>query len=102
MSAAKWGGATWPATCSAPAAYAARGAGGSQAGAGALADHGTLELGKGPDHLHHHPPRGRGGVDRLREASETRARGCDPLHDMQHVLGLVYSKVRKTTCQWRK
>ena len=34
-------------------------------GAGSLSDHGALELGEGPKHLHHHASGRTGGVDRL-------------------------------------
>ena len=50
-----------------------------------LLQHGTLELGEGTDHLHHHAP-GRGrGVDRLREATEPGLTLLDSLHEGQHV-----------------
>ena len=40
--------------------------------AGALADHGALELGEGSDHLHHHAPGGRGCVDGLGQRTKAR------------------------------
>jgi hypothetical protein len=52
----------------------------------ALADHRALELGEGAHHLHHHAARRGGGVDRLRERAEARARRLDPLHDVEEVL----------------
>ena len=40
-------------------------AGRLQTGAGSLPDHGALELGEGPKHLHHHASGRTGGVDCL-------------------------------------
>jgi hypothetical protein len=60
--------------------------GGSEARRRPLADHRPLELGEGSDHLHHHPAGRGGGVDVLGNGTEARARGADPLHDVQHVL----------------
>src|SRR3546814_101942 len=57
-----------------------------KAGAGAFADHRTLELGEASHHLHHHPPCRRGGVDRLGQRAEAGARQLNSLHDVQHVL----------------
>ena len=57
-----------------------------QAGRGALADHGALELSEGADHLHHHPPGRRGGVDVLGERAEAGTGLADLLHDVQQVL----------------
>ena len=57
----------WPA-----AADAAFRAGGIQAGLGPLSEHGTLKLGEGPNHLHHHAARGSGGIDGFGQAAEPR------------------------------
>src|SRR3546814_8227505 len=57
-----------------------------KAGAGAIADHGPLELGEASHHSHHHPPCRGGGVDRFGQRTKARSRELDPLHDVQHVL----------------
>jgi len=62
------------------------GPGGPQACARALPDHGALELGKGPQHLHHHPAGRTGGVHRLGQRAEPGLGLLDPLQDEQQVL----------------
>src|SRR5438046_2390659 len=58
----------------------------SQTSVGPLPYHGALELGKGADHLHHHAPRRRGGVDVLGDRAESGAGLRDLLHDVQQIL----------------
>ena len=70
----------------APAADTPLGAGGGDAGGGAFADHGALELRERADHLHHHAAGRGGGVDVLGDRPEAGAGLGDPLHDVQHVL----------------
>src|SRR5947208_13616551 len=43
-----------------------------------LADHGAFELGEGPDHLHHHPPRRGGRGDALGGEPDPRTRAPAP------------------------
>src|SRR3954468_22215379 len=57
-----------------------------QTGAGSLPDHGALELGERPEHLHHHASGRTGGVDRLCQGAEGGARRVDLLQDMQQIL----------------
>jgi hypothetical protein len=74
------GGQLWPAT--ADAALSTRR---SDAGGSPLPDHGTFELGKRANHLHHHAPGRRRSVDVLRDGPEPGTSHGDPLHDVQHV-----------------
>ncbi len=69
-----------------PSALSAALAGRPQTGAGSLPDHGALELGEGPKHLHHHASGRTGGVDRLCQGAEGGARRVDLLQDMQQIL----------------
>ena len=56
-----------------------------QAGFGALGDQRPLELGDGAQHLQREHALGRGGVDRIAQAAEMRARGLQLLDDGQQV-----------------
>ena len=69
-----------------PPARSAMVAGGFQPGAGTLAHHGALEFGEGSEHLHHHASGRSGGVDRLRQGAEVRARRIDFLQDVEEIL----------------
>ncbi len=53
---------------------------------GTLADHRSLELGKAPDHLHHHPAPGGGGVHGLGQAAKPGTCCIDLLQDVQEIL----------------
>jgi hypothetical protein len=55
--------------------------GGIQSSLRSLAEHCPFKLGKCSDHLHHHAPRGRGGIDRFRQAPKSGLSLMDSLHD---------------------
>ena len=59
--------------------------GGIDSGLSAFPQHGALELREGPHHLHHHPAGRSGRVDRLGQATESRAGFPELLHDREHV-----------------
>jgi hypothetical protein len=48
-------------------------------------EHGPFELGESPDHLHHHPPCGSRGVDRLDQAAEASFGFSQPFHNREHI-----------------
>jgi hypothetical protein len=57
--------------------------GSGKAGRRALADHGSCELREGTNHLHHHSPRWRGGIDVLGDETEGSPDLAELLHDVQ-------------------
>ena len=59
--------------------------GGIDSGLSAFPQHGALGLREGPHHLHHHPAGRSGRVDRLGQATESRAGFRELLHDREHV-----------------
>ena len=58
--------------------------GGIDSGLNAFPQHGALELREGSHHLHHHPAGRSGRVDRLGQATESRANFPELLHDREH------------------
>jgi hypothetical protein len=68
-----------------PAALPAPGAGGGQAGGGALPDEIALELGQRAEEVEHQPAALRGGVDALAEALEAHAPALEVADDVQQV-----------------
>jgi hypothetical protein len=72
-----------------PAENASLRAGSRQASDRAFADHRAVEIGKRPDHPHHHTPSRSGRVDALNNRPERGARFCHTHYDLQHVLQRV-------------
>ncbi len=60
-------------------------AGGLQTGTGAFAQHGSFELGKGPNHLHHNASCRRRGADGLGKTAEAGFGLAQTFHDGEHV-----------------
>jgi hypothetical protein len=82
----------WGESFGAAAPYPAFLPGGVEAGAGALAEHGALELGEGTDNLHHHPPGGGGGINRFGQALEG---GPCPLQLSREITQQVFERAGK-------
>src|SRR6201995_4106143 len=66
--------------------------------ASTLAQHCPFKLGKRPDDLHHHPPRGGSGIDRFSQASEASAGLLDSLHQDQHVFQGARKSIQFVNC----
>src|ERR1035441_2165856 len=59
--------------------------GGLQSDLGTLSEHGPLELGERPDHLHHHSSCRCGRVDGFGQTAESSPGFPEPLHKSEHV-----------------